>query len=43
MNPRKFLQKSPVLPRSYNVAIIGPRKAGKKSIAKLLSKKYGWI
>ena len=43
MNPRKFLQKPPVLPRTYNVAIIGPRKAGKKSIVKLLQKKYGWV
>ena len=41
-NPRKYINKNPVLPKSYNVAIIGPRKSGKKTIAKLLSQHYGW-
>jgi len=41
-NPRKFLARKPELPRTYNVAIIGPRKSGKKTFANLLAKQYGW-
>ena len=36
-NPRKYLQTPPKLPESYNVAIIGPRKCGKKTMADLLT------
>lgn len=35
-NPRKYLQNPPKLPKTYNVAIIGPRRAGKKTMANLL-------
>jgi len=39
--PRKYLMKLPELPKSYNIAIIGPRLAGKKTQAGLLCKQYG--
>jgi len=35
-NPRRFIKSPPKLPKTYNVAIIGPRKAGKKTMANLL-------
>jgi predicted AAA+ superfamily ATPase len=38
---RKYLQKLPELPKATNIAIVGPRKSGKKTIAKLLSQIYG--
>jgi predicted AAA+ superfamily ATPase len=40
--PRKYLQSLPELPKTTNLAIIGPRKSGKKTIANLLSSIYGF-
>jgi YHS domain-containing protein len=34
--PRKYLQTLPKLPKKTNIAIIGPKKSGKKTLAKLL-------
>eukprot|EP00825_Cyclidium_porcatum_P011085 TRINITY_DN1566_c0_g1_i6.p1 TRINITY_DN1566_c0_g1~~TRINITY_DN1566_c0_g1_i6.p1 ORF type:complete len:1401 (+),score=376.97 TRINITY_DN1566_c0_g1_i6:144-4346(+) len=41
-NPRKFLQEVPKLPQTYNVAIIGPRKSGKRTFGEKLCQEYGW-
>ena len=35
--PRNFVQKLPQLPKKTNIAIAGPRKSGKKTLAKILS------
>ena len=40
--PRKFLIDKPKMPSSYNIAIMGPSSSGKQTIAKMLSKRYGW-
>lgn len=40
--PRKFLTDKPKMPSTYTVALMGPSSAGKSTIAKLLSKRYGW-
>lgn len=42
LNPRKYLHVPPKLPKSYNVAIVGPRCSGKRTVAKLLHERYGW-
>jgi predicted AAA+ superfamily ATPase len=39
--PRKYIQKLPELPKKTNICITGPRKSGKKTIAKALSEIYG--
>jgi len=39
---KPFLKTKPKLPNTYNVAIIGPKKSGKKSMAEKLCKTYGW-
>lgn len=36
-NPRIYLRQLPELPKKTNIVIGGPRKAGKKTIAKALS------
>lgn len=36
-NPRIYLTKFPQLPLKTNICINGPRKSGKKTIAKMLS------
>ncbi|KAL4506760.1 hypothetical protein ABPG72_001181 [Tetrahymena utriculariae] len=41
-NARKYLKKPPQLPKTYNVAIIGPRLSGKKTYGKKLAQEYGW-
>jgi YHS domain-containing protein len=41
-SPRKYINLNPKMPQSYNLAIVGQRQAGKKSLAKILSQKYGW-
>ena len=41
-NPRKFLTKRPEMPKDYAIAILGPRKSGKTTVAKMLEEKYGW-
>ena len=38
--PRKFTQKKPELPAKTNICIVGPRKSGKKTIAKMLAEIY---
>ena len=40
--PRIYLQKLPSLPKMTNLCITGPRKSGKKTIAKLLGDIYGF-
>ena len=35
-DPRRYLKTPPKLPKTYNVAIIGPRKGGKRTMADLL-------
>ena len=39
--PRSYLQKAPCLPKLTNLFITGPRKSGKKTIAKILGDIYG--
>lgn len=39
-NHRKFLDKLPQLPNKTNICIVGPRKSGKKTLAKRLSEIY---
>ena len=36
--PCKYLQNKPLLPKTYNVAIIGPKRSGKKTYAEMLCK-----
>ena len=42
LNPKKYLQVLPKMPQKYNIAIVGQRQSGKKTIAKQLSDLYGW-
>ncbi|EGR31735.1 hypothetical protein IMG5_103090 [Ichthyophthirius multifiliis] len=42
-NARKYLQKEPQLPKTYNIAIIGPRQSGKKTMANKLADQYGFL
>lgn len=39
-SPRKYLDSLPELPKKTNICITGPRKAGKKTLAKKLSEIY---
>jgi nicotinamide riboside kinase len=40
--PRKYLKDKPRMPSTYNIAILGPHSSGKNTMAKRLSKRYGW-
>lgn len=40
-NARKYLISPPKLPKTYNIAIIGPRQSGKKTIGRRLAHEYG--
>lgn len=39
--PNRFLKVLPSLPKTTNICIAGPRKSGKKTLAKLLRDIYG--
>ena len=41
-NAKFYLKEKPKVPEKYRVAIFGPSKSGKKTIANYLSRKYGW-
>ena len=41
-NPKKYLKSSPEVPKNYRIAIFGPPKSGKKTVANLLSELYGF-
>ncbi len=41
-NPKKYLTSPPDVPKNYRVAIFGPPKSGKNSIAKIINQLYGW-
>ena len=40
--PRKYLCEKPRMPTTYNIALLGPHAAGKRTMAKLLAERYGW-
>jgi len=40
--PRRYLNSPPKMPKQFRLGVIGPRRSGKKTQAKLLSEKYGW-
>jgi len=42
INPKKYLQKPPFMPKEYRIALVGQRGAGKKTQAAELAKLYGW-
>lgn len=39
--PRRFLTQLPQIPKSFNIALLGARMSGKRSIAAKLSELYG--
>lgn len=41
-NPKKYLMDPPDVPKNYRVAIFGPPKSGKNSIAKIINQLFGW-
>lgn len=41
-NPKKYLNKPPEVPKNYRVAIFGPPKSGKNTVAKILNSLFGW-
>ena len=41
-SPKKYLLKPPEMPPKYRLLISGHEWSGKKTMAKLLEKKYGW-
>jgi adenylate kinase family enzyme/YHS domain-containing protein len=41
-NPKKYLKKLPDVPQNYRIAIFGPPKSGKNTIADMLGSIYGW-
>lgn len=41
-NPKKYTANYPVIPNNYRIAIIGPPKSGKKTIAKMLNELYNY-
>lgn len=41
-NPKKYLNEAPDVPKNYRVAIFGPPKSGKNSIAKMINQLFGW-
>lgn len=40
--PKLYLQKEPEMPDRFRLLLSGPTGAGKKTVAKILSDKYGW-
>ncbi len=41
-NPKKYLYTVPEVPKNYRVAIFGPPKSGKNTVAKIISNIFGW-
>lgn len=41
-NPKKYLSTPPEVPKNYRVAIFGPPKSGKNTVAKIISNLFGW-
>lgn len=41
-NPKKYLNKAPEAPQNYRVAVFGPPKSGKNTVAKIISGLFGW-
>ena len=40
--PRKYLNQKPKMPDTYNLVLLGAHGSGKMTMAKKLSKRYGW-
>jgi len=41
-NPKKYLKTPPKMPKTFNLAIIGPPGTGTEAVAEMLSQRYGW-
>jgi adenylate/nucleoside-diphosphate kinase len=40
--PKKFINNVPKMPETYNIAIVGPRQSGKKTLANIINELYKW-